>query len=365
MSSILLINPSYARSYGSAKASITDPIWPTLGLATIAAIPLQRGHKVVILDLSYRPYDWRLIKDKLQEVKPDIVGITATTPLMNQLRDISVLCKDLSNDILVVGGGAHVSALPVESMNESRLDILVAGEGDLTFGDICDGRPPQDIPGIYYRDSSGAIVSTGPRPLIDNLDDLPLPAWHLYDPQFYKDKISHLLAVSPPVTMAEFSRGCVFKCDFCASKITMGLGYRKKSPERCAEEVKVMHRLGWREFMLADDIFTSDNAWATRVCEAIIKRGVKMAWSCTNGIRVESANESLFRTMRAAGCYRVSFGFESGNDEVLKAFGKGGRATREGGGERPCVRPGRPASRLTASSCWACRPIPRRRCRRR
>lgn len=331
MADVLLINPSYWGSYGSAKASVTNPIFPTLGLATIAAVALQKGHRVRILDLSYRPYDWRLVRSEIQAQKPDIVGITATTPLMNQLRDISVLCKDISKDILVVGGGAHVSAMPQESMEESLLDLALTGESDLTFGEVCDGHAPARIAGLYYRDGAGKICYTGPRALIENLDELPIPAWHLYDPAEYKGRMSRLLARRPPVTMAEFSRGCVFKCDFCASKMTMALGYRKKSPERCAEEVKIMARLGWREFMLADDIFTSDHGWAVKVCNAISASGVDMAWSCTNGIRVESADDELFQAMRRAGCYRVSFGFESGNDSILKSFGKGGKATVEQG----------------------------------
>jgi anaerobic magnesium-protoporphyrin IX monomethyl ester cyclase len=102
-----------------------------------------------------------------------------------------------------------------------------------------------------------------------------------------------------------------------------------------------MHELGFREFLLADDIFTSDNKWATAVCEAIAATNVDMAWSCTNGIRVESANENLFRALRESGCYRVSFGFETGNDQVLKKFGKGGRATIEQG--RIAVRQARAA----------------------
>lgn len=327
MAKVLLINPSYLGSYGSAKASLTNPIFPTLGLTTIAATALQRGHQVDILDLSYRSYDWQFIKAEILRLKPDIVGISATTPLMNQLRDISILCKDISKDILVVGGGAHPSSLPTETLDESLLDIAVAGEGDITFGEICDGTNSEDILGIYFRDGDGNIKYTGPRPLISNLDDLPMPAWHLFDPREYKDRMSRLLAKSPPATMAEFSRGCVFKCDFCASKLTMALGYRKKSPQRCAEEVRLMHKLGWREFMLADDIFTSDHRWAVDVCNSISDCGVSMDWSCTNGIRVESADEELFNAMQRAGCYRVSFGFESGDDQILKAFGKGGKAT--------------------------------------
>ncbi len=269
----------------------------------------------------------------MREVKPDIVGITATTPLMNQLRDISVLIKDLAADIgvdiLVAGGGPHPASLPIETLKESRCDVVFIGEADYSFAEVCDGLDFASIKGIYYWQGD-EVVSTGPRPPIENLDDLPMPAWELYDVGDYS-KISRLIARRSPVTMAEFSRGCVFKCDFCASKMTMALGYRKKSPERCAREVKWMYELGFREFLLADDIFTSDNKWAIAVCEAISATGIDMAWSCTNGIRVESANDDLFRSLRRAGCYRVSFGFETGSDKVLKLFGKGGRATIEKG----------------------------------
>jgi anaerobic magnesium-protoporphyrin IX monomethyl ester cyclase len=331
MARVLLINPSYSRNYGSAKAGLTNPVFPTLGLATVAGAALARGHDVRILDLSNRRYDWREVRTVIEAWGPEVVAITATTPLMNQLRDLSILCKDISPDILVVGGGPHVSALPRESLEESALDLVVVGEGDITFADICDGLTPSSIPGLYYRDGAGAIHSSGERPLVANLDDLPMPAWHLYHAPDYRRRVSRLLARRPPVTMAEFSRGCVYRCDFCASKMTMGLGYRQKSPERCAEEVRVMAGLGWREFMLADDIFTSDRDWATRVSQAVGAAQTGMLWSCTNGIRVESAHEGLFRAMRAAGCYRVSFGLETGNDSVLQSFGKGGRATVEQG----------------------------------
>src|SRR3990167_5509794 len=317
-----------------------DPVYPTLSLLTIAAMAEQRGHKVEILDMSYSQYDYHIVLDEIKNRKPEIVGITATTPLMNQLRDISVLIKSISRNILVVGGGSHVSALPVESMKESMLDIVVVGEGDITFADIADGYSPETIPGIQYR-KADQIIATPPRPFIHNLDNLPMPAWHLYNSEFYKNKVSRLLAKHPPITLAEFSRGCVFKCDFCASKNTMALGYRKKSPERCAEEVRLMRRFGYNEFALADDIFTSDPAWAKSVSQAIIKSGIKIAWTCTNGIRVESADNELFTVMRKAGCYRVAFGFETGNDKVLKMFGKGGKASIEKG--RAAVRMARAA----------------------
>lgn len=332
MAKALLINPSYYDSYGTAKAAIVDPVYPTLSILTVAAGAEKAGHQIEILDLSYRQYDYQMVMDKIKDFKPDVVGITATTPLMNQLRDISVLTKSVSKDIRVIAGGSHVSALPKESIMESMIDIVVVGEGDTTLAEVLDGNALKNIRGIFYRNGND-IIETPSRPFVQDLDSLPMPAWHLYDAQEYKYKISRLLARRRPLAMAEFSRGCIYTCDFCASKNTMALGYRKKSPERCAEEVKLMYKYGYREFALADDIFTSDNKWAKSVSEAISKTGVDMLWTCTNGIRVESCDKELFRAMRKAGCYRVSFGFESGNDKVLKDFGKGGKACLDKGVE--------------------------------
>lgn len=331
MAKILLINPSYRSTYTSFKAAVVNPVHPTLGLATIAAMATQSRHKVKIEDLSYTSYNHMKIKDLIKSFNPDVIGITATTPLFNQLRDISQIAKNISKDILVIGGGCHVSALPEESLLESYLDYVVQGEGEHAFHEIIEGHCPQSIPGLYYRTSEGTVSFTGVRSLVKHLDSLPFPAWHLYDANIYKHKISRLLAKRPPMTMIEFSRGCVFHCDFCASKNTVGKGLRKKSPERIVEEMKHVKNLGFKEVALADDIFTSDKNWAMSVCEEIIKSNLNLVWSCTNGIRVESADQELFSLMKKAGCYRVSFGFESGSNVVLEKFGKGGKASIEQG----------------------------------
>jgi len=329
MARALLINPSYFRTYGSNEGGIAFPVYPILSLAALAGAIKQRGHTVRIVDLSYRRYDPELIRGIVREEMPDVVGITATTPLANQMRDISFLVKDVSKDILTIAGGAHPSALPFETMRESALDMLACGEADFAVADLLDGRNPADIRGLYWR-KNGKVVINPAAGLMHNLDDLPMPAWEEY-PLECNSRVTKIIARHNPVTTIEFSRGCVFSCDFCGSKNTMGLGYRKKSPERCADEMARVEALGFREVVLVDDIFTSDNNWAAQVCEAFIRRGTKVAWTCTNGIRVDSANMELFNLMKRAGCYRVYFGFESGNEEVLKAFGKGGRASLKKG----------------------------------
>lgn len=330
MSSLLLINPSYLRTYGGNHAGIANPVYPIMSLAALAGAARRAGHTVEILDLSYRPYDPEYLGTKIRHGGYDVVGVTATTPLVNQMRDISFLVKDVSPGTRVIGGGVHASSLPQETMQESALDAVVVGEGDLTIVEIMDGVDFSNIKGICWRDGE-RIVLNEPRDMVTDLDTLAMPAWDLYPIEEYKRRITKIIARYSPITTIEFSRGCVFKCDFCGSKQTMGLGYRKKSPSRCADEMLFLQDLGYKEVVLVDDIFTSDNAWALAVCEEFIRRGVKVAWTCTNGIRVDSANTELFRMMRRAGCYRVHFGFESGNDQVLKAFGKGGKASLQQG----------------------------------
>lgn len=329
MSRALLINPSYFRTYGSTEGGIAFPVYPVLSLAAIAGAVRERGHDVSILDLSYRRYDPALVDEVVRRERPDVVGITATTPLANQVRDISYLVKEVSPEIITVAGGAHPTALPEETLRQSALDHVAFGEADWTVPDLLDGKPGDTVPGLYWRDGDH-VGHTPAADLHTDLDALPMPAWDLYPPEA-NARMTKLIARYRPVTTVEFSRGCVYRCDFCGSKNTMGRGYRKKSPERCAEELVRIGRLGFREAVLVDDIFTTNNDWAAAVCEEIIRRDPGVAWTCTNGIRVDSANDELFALMKRAGCYRVYFGFESGNQQVLEAFGKGGKATLDQG----------------------------------
>jgi anaerobic magnesium-protoporphyrin IX monomethyl ester cyclase len=326
MAKLLLINPSYYRTYGSTAGGLANPVYPVMSLAAVGGAARRAGHDVKILDMSYQRYDPNFVRSEILKAKPDVVGITATTPLANQMSDISYIVKDISKDIVTVGGGPHATALMQETLEQSLLDMAAFGEGDDAIVDIMGGIRPSEIGGVIWRDGE-RMVTNPSRPMIEDLDDLAIPAWDLFPVEVYKKYITRIMAKRSPVSMIEFSRGCVYKCDFCASKNTVGFGYRKKSPERCAEEMLHLQKLGYREVVLADDIFTSDNNWAVAVCEEFIRRGVKMTWTCSNGIRVDSANDELFRIMKRAGCYRVHFGFESGNDEVLTQFGKGGKAT--------------------------------------
>lgn len=321
MGRALLINPSYARTYGSNEGGLAFPVYPVLSLATLAGAARDAGHEVEILDLSYRRYDPRLVEERVRAFRPDLVGVTATTPLANQMRDISYLVKAIDPSILALGGGPHPTALPELTLAQSALDVVAMGEADFLVAQLLDGS-------VSAGSSPVVLPAAGSRGLLEDLDGLPMPAWDIY-PRESNAKMSRLAARHTPVTTIEFSRGCVYSCDFCGSKSTMGRGYRKKSPQRCAEEMVRLARLGFREAVVVDDIFTSDREWAAEVCEELIRVGSPLGWSCTNGIRVDSADDELFALMNRAGCFRVYFGLESGNDEILRSFGKGGRASLE------------------------------------
>ncbi|MCU1496456.1 MAG: Radical protein [Acidimicrobiales bacterium] len=329
MAKALLVNPSSLSTYGTPSGGTAFPFYPVLALASMAGAIVDRGHEVQILDLGHQAYDPDRIASLLRRERPDVIGITATTPLANQLRDISHIAREASPNSFTIGGGPHATALPLITMAQSALDAVAVGEADFTVAHLLDGRDPATIPGLVHRVGHD-LVENPAGPLLDDLDELPMPAWQHY-PSALSHRMSRVIARHQPVTTVEFSRGCLFRCDFCASKNTMGLGYRKKSPERCAEELVRLGRLGFREAILTDDIFTSDGEWAAAVCEEIIRRDPGVAWTCSNGIRVDSATSDLFPLLLRAGCYRVCFGFESGNDEVLRSFGKGGRATLDQG----------------------------------
>ncbi|MDO8545568.1 MAG: radical SAM protein [Opitutaceae bacterium] len=329
MARVLLINPSYKVTYASTMARFGVPFYPVLSLATIIPKVKASGHEVQVIDLCYEDFNVARLRDRIKAWRPDVVGLTGTTPLFSQIRTIVKLVREISPDIVTVGGGPHCSALPEQSLEEAGFDFVCFGEGDFTLAQIADGRDSAGIPGIVRRDGTGRTVKNLPNTWLKDLDELPYPSWDEFNLAQYERYWSRLIARRKPVAFFETTRGCVFSCNYCGSKNTVGRGFRKKSVARVIDELKYSKRHGFREFFIVDDIFTTDVPRVKEICEAIIREDLDIAWSCANGIRVDSGDQEMFTLMRRAGCYKVAFGFESGDDRVLKEFGKGGRATVE------------------------------------
>lgn len=326
---ILLINPSWLPTYNNTIGVLTAQFYPSLTLAMVAANVRSKGHKVEILDYSYRKLDICNVLSIIKKEGYDIVGFTSTTPLFPQIILLSREIKKISKSIFTIAGGPHCSALPEESICEADLDAVCAGEGEYLLAQIADGENLDKIAGLTYKQKDGKIRVNENRPWLQNLDDLPMPAWDLFNLNDYKLLASPLVSKNPPVGFLETTRGCVYKCDFCANIPNYGRLLRKKSIDRVIEEVKYLKSFGFNEFALTDNIFTTDVERTKEICRRIINEKVKISWQCHNGIRVDTGDEEMFKLMKKAGCYRVAFGFESGNDEILRKFGKGGKASME------------------------------------
>jgi len=219
-------------------------------------------------------------------------------------------------------GGVHAQVDTEAAFLDSPFDIVVMGEGEQTLRDLLAGRKPSDVPGVAYRRGK-RFIRTNPRELIDNLDALNFPAYELFDLERYNGR--QWLWRSERIAMAESSRGCPFDCSFCSSRLVFGRRWRAKSAERVVSEIIHFLDMGFQEIHFQDDGFSTDLDRAKRICELILTSGRRFPWELYNGIRVDRADEEFLELAARAGCYRIRFGVESGDQAVLDAVGKGTR----------------------------------------
>lgn len=320
MTDVILINPPYSNIiYKNAKIKVGVPVDPLLNLAMLAAAVIEGGYKAGILDLDVEENPYLYLKEEIKKGNPGFVGITFTTPLYEEAKKLALLVKEVKPDAVLVAGGAHATTFPREILEESVFDIVAVGEADFIMRDLLNQKDRKNIKGLVFKENGG-IIDTGRADYIDNLDSLPFPAWQLYDISKYK-RVSLSNRKSPPGYL-ETSRGCPWGCVFCNKNI-QGRKFRPKSPGRLVDEIEYMLKAGFAEINILDDTFSTDIKRAKAICDEIIRRGLKFPWHPLNGIRVDCVDKELFIKMKRAGCYKVSFGIESGNQDVLSKINKG------------------------------------------
>jgi len=304
---ILLVNPN--SDIWNAPKQIP------LGIAYLASTLEQDGHKVTILDMNInKNIDSEIKKD------PDLVGFTATTPAIKKVWRLAEQVKTASQAKIVIGG-PHPSALPYESIEKTGVDVVVVGEGEETLKEICgrveSKRSLAGVKGIFYKEN-GRVSDNGPRPLIQDIDSLPFPAFHLFNLKEYgnaqpikdykKDARSFYIFTS---------RGCPYGCIFC-SKALYGRTFRPRTPENVLAEWQILvEDYKATEIGMQDDIFNLDKKRALKICSMIKKNGLDIPWLTCNGIRTNHTDYELLAEMKKAGCYRVGYGVENGSQRVL------------------------------------------------
>ncbi|MGA9387732.1 MAG: radical SAM protein [Candidatus Bathyarchaeia archaeon] len=308
----------------------TGNVYPRIGIASLAAYLLENNIKVHIIDPEANHLTPEQIKNRILEIKPSIVGIPAFTEEVHDAAYTASLVKQADSRIVVVVGGPHSSAMPIETLQEfGSFDISVFGEGELTLLDVTSGKDLEEIDGIAYRNSSN-IKRNKSRPMISDLNKLPFPAWHLYDLEKYRGKslASSFEKKERELELpVESARGCPFNCIFCYR--IAGRTIRFKSSKRVVDEVeKNVNEFGATKIHFVEGTFGVDRKLAIEMCDELIRRGLgeKIKWS--TGGRVDVVHEELLEKMRKAGCEYIGFGVESGVPELLKIVGKNTNITQ-------------------------------------
>lgn len=313
MLKVCLVSPPYS----SAVKSVVGVSSPPLGLAYLASV-IRDEYDVRIVDSNVLDYNLDDVRKELKNFYPDVVGITSSTPSIYEAYKVAEVAKSVRDDCAVVLGGPHATFLYEEVLTECKsIDVVVRGEGEETFQElinamdrgICLGY----VRGIAYRKGE-KIVATKPRPLIGDLDKIPFPSLDLLPIEKYAlQGISYM-----PITT---SRGCPFKCSFCASSRIFGGCWRGRSPKNVVEEIRLIHdEFKIKNIEFVDDTFTLNGRRAEKICNEILREGLDISWGASS--RVDTINKELAEKMRKAGCWIVYLGVESASQKILNAIGK-------------------------------------------
>jgi len=316
----LLVQPpisSKVETYSAAQMVV-----PPLGLAYLAAMLEGKGYPVEILDAPAFDMNFNQVSKELERRKPGLIGITATTATIPEALETVEVAKKILPDTVTAIGGAHITFTQERTMEESpHLDIGCIGEGENTIVDLVrtleSGRDLKNVRGIIYRENGGRLVKTSPRPLIENLDDLPFPARHLLPMDRYR-----VFGVKRTLGTMMTSRGCPFNCTFCSSSLLFGKKFRVRSPKNVVDEIEHFqntYKASYVEFI--DDVFTLDRRRVETICDMIIERKLNTRWVCS--ARVDLMTRDIMKKLKEAGCMLIYFGVESAIQRVINLMKKG------------------------------------------
>jgi radical SAM superfamily enzyme YgiQ (UPF0313 family) len=307
---IMLVNPPF-------KATFPQP---PLGLVFIASVLEKIGYNVSIIDAQALKIDENEVAERA--AKADIVGITSMTITFNSAVNVAKAIKKINNSCFIIMGGSHVTVLPEKTLADVKeVDAIVIGEGEKTIAELINAIDKKEnfekILGISYR-KEGKIITNPPRSTVENLDDLPMPAFHLLPIKNYRPYPPH--GKKLPYMAIMTSRGCPYRCTFCFKSI-FGRRFITKSSKNVIEEIKALiEKFGVKELLFYDDSFTFNKNRTLELCDEIIKNNLKIIWSCET--RVNLVDKELLEKMKEAGCYIISYGVESGDQTILNNLKK-------------------------------------------
>lgn len=321
MARVLLVLPSLMSDENDGIVTRTTASFlPPIGLATIAAVLRDNGHDVAIIDGVAEQMPLQQIVDRAKDY--DIVGISAMTAHAKRaFETIDLLRSQL--DIPIIAGGVHATTMPHEFLDIGT-DFVVIGEGEITMLELInaiEAKTPADgfaaIDGICYI-KNGEQHFTNRRALIENLDDIPLPARDLLPMEKYSATIAR--STRQPSHMLLASRGCPGVCSFCVHKL-FGKNVRYNSPERIIKEFLLLHNeYGAKDVAIFDDNFAANREMVVTVCNKLIELNLDLTWSIES--RVDNVDRPTLELLHKAGCTFIAYGIETGSQRILDQMKK-------------------------------------------
>jgi anaerobic magnesium-protoporphyrin IX monomethyl ester cyclase len=256
--------------------------------------------------------------ERIRQNNSEIIGIYSMYSIKDTAIQMAKFLRDKTN--LLVAGGPLPTVSPHEFLK--YFDAAALGEGEDTMLELVqrmDGAPDLSrVKGIAYKEKGKRKVKfTETRGFIKNLDRIPFPAREFFDNQAYKDYYSKRFGYT--ITSVMTSRGCPFNCEFC-SRPVFGNTFRTRSAANIVDELEIVLKLGYRRVWFADDCFTLNRDRLLKVCDEMIRRGIQLEWECLS--RVDTVDKETTGKMKSAGCVRMFFGIESGNDKILSLMKK-------------------------------------------
>jgi len=311
---ILFLNP-----INYAATSVAEI--PPLGLAYIIEAIRDLGHYCKVIDFDINREIAKDFENLLCRFNPDAIGISITTPQVIHMLELLHTVSNRCSKAKVIVGGPHAtvayeSLLKIENIN---IDAVVIGEGEETFRELVikEFSSFETIAGLAWKED-GIVKRSNSRPPMLSLDkyglkDREIFDWWLY-PGFYP-------AGDGPNFGMMSTRGCPFACKFCSSANVFGRKHRRREIDSILNEIENLQRMyGAEEISFFDDLFTANKRWLDNFCTQMLNRKIKIKWKCLS--RVDTVDENILKKMKAAGCWLICFGIESGDKQILSNVDK-------------------------------------------
>jgi len=261
---------------------------------------------------------WEEVRATIAEYRPNVVGISAKSQDFASARIVAKIAKQIDPRTTVVVGGPHASMVGTEVLRHPEIDLCVRGEGEVTLVELlqclAQGSDLDQVAGVAFR-RDGRIVENAPRAMIADLDSLPIP--HEHAAEILKDYSRYPSAAFEHVFAI---RGCPLACTFCGSRYLWSRRPRFRSPAHVVREIQGLRRRGLNVFDFEDDTFGVNRKYIRQLCRAMIEHCPGIKWN--SELHVRLVDDGVLSLMKAAGCYSVQLGIESGSNQILREIRK-------------------------------------------